>query len=44
MLRRTLATYDKYLKSVIAPLTPVVEPMANDSLAADSLTATTVNP
>lgn len=44
MLMRTLATYDKYLKSVIAPPTPVVEPIANDSLAADSLTATTVNP
>ncbi|WKZ67820.1 MAG: NADH:ubiquinone reductase (Na(+)-transporting) subunit C [Flavobacteriales bacterium] len=45
MLLRTLATYDKYLKSVVAPPPPpVAEPIVADSLAADTTLTTSVNP
>ncbi len=45
MLMRTLAVYDKYLKSVVAPpAPPVVEAMPSDSLASDSTSTSLVNP
>ncbi len=45
MLLRTLAVYDKYLKSVVAPpAPPVVEAMPSDSLASDSTSTSLVNP
>lgn len=45
MLMRTLAIYDRYLKTVtVAAAPPAAEPMLADSLSTDTLNANTVNP
>ncbi|MBK9149321.1 MAG: NADH:ubiquinone reductase (Na(+)-transporting) subunit C [Flavobacteriales bacterium] len=45
MLKRTLAVYDTYLKSVVAPPPPpAMEALPTDSLTADSTSTSLVNP